>query len=1803
MNNRKILQLKTLIWRNLIYKKRNKLSTFLEIIVPTIILLLLYYVSEKDGIVIDVLEVNSDQYNFNDLNDIQYSDVYFGFVFPENFEKKEEFINNFKSLDAIKNNNSVVDGFDINFIKRDGNISYQNDANIFFNPNNLKHIEAKVLNADLLLKAKYNENSFNNSLSNIVINNELIQENDIHYYNDFQTTYDKIKQEYESKYENTYIISYDYNKPQSYSYFEKKKVHIKVFKNKEEMQKIRRYNFFGIVFTSQTQYTVKKFDYIDIGDFIKPKYTKDYEHNTYALTEIKKYALAQKLVDQVLIKTLTGYDYNINLHDQTMDQEEIIYEYGDNPANNYLPYLILFFFIPCITNLFLFLVIEKETKFKNSLAAIGLDKNLFWLSWGIIYALIIGIASFLTFIILLFSNVFSFSVNIVCFLLIFIYGLSNCFMVFGISTFIMKSRTSLITGVLFVIGLFIFFFIYYAIKSSVSLLIIFGIFLSPISLLSSINRLSNLKSTILDFNIIDVFKDGQMYGFIFGLVFSCIFYLLLAIYLDNVVPQGNALNKKWNYIFKKAKESDDPIEEMRNKKEANSSFIEPDPENREKIVEVNSVYKFFTIDKKRFCALNDINFNVYLNEIFAIIGHNGAGKSTLMNIMTGMYYESSGSITYNGKNFKNNRSEICSDIGYCAQYNVYTNYLTILEHLKLFCGIKNINEDYDKVLKDIGLLQYKNDFPSILSGGQKRLLNVAFAFLGKPKYVFLDEPSTGLDPLTRKKVWEYLLKKKQNSTVFLTTHYMDEADVLTDRKLIISNGTICCLGSSLFLKNAYNMSYSFDIIIDENKNNEIKKIFNNYIPNVNVTENHTTNNQKMYTYYIPMSNSDSFSKALTEVNKIIEGDEDCKGYTLTSPSLEELFVKLETSKESNSISIKKNALTEKMRKKYNQDRNGSSDNIKQIWSFIKLRLKLFLRNKVAAINTMFFPLAITILCLIGAKYIKDQTNKPRVISYKNIDISNKIYDNKIKWFVESNSDDKGRDLFSNLDIDKSLLSENLNYNKELSLSSGKANEMNDYIGGFLGYMEDNIYKITLYNNVNMMYSLPLSINLLSNAIISKYNDNIIIKTSYQPIDDVFEIYESSDDDKDNLNSQNLTNLIIEYVLVAEIGVMFSLLISLYGPTLVKEREENITQQLYLNGMKNLNYWIGVICSDLICVFISITLVTIFGIITDLSIFYYKGLLFTIVLLILCSISSLLYQYVINYFFEKYDKASTFSSIFNPVLTLILCLISIYAVLKESDTNLKWSFYLIYILPMIFFAPSAIPTMLFKIVYITSYKMYDNKYDAFLQSDIYQELLNNRDDDDYNKKLNNAFKKFSFPSLHEFFSTKYRLYYILIILVLSIILYISVIFILERIRYNKKRSIKKWDENERKKQDSLLSEGPEDVLYEWKRVCNSINNPESEDNKVVSMKVHELRKDYKYQAIKNIKNKCDTTEKENKSNIIDERIYKSSNGKQFKRVIDDLTFGVNYGECLGLLGPNGTGKTTTISIISCSKNPSLGQVIYGNKSLANYNLFDLGIGICPQFDALWNVLTVKEHIEFYYSMCGYSKQDVKEIVSSLVDYCGIESHINKKVCEVSGGTKRKLSLIVSLCSSPSYLLLDEPTAGIDPFTRRYIWNLISEFKEIQQTATILTTHSTEEAEYLCDRIAILMKGKLACIDTPKNIKMKFNNYYILDVFTDNAELFENKYVLEKNIFGLEDIKNYQLKSYVSYQKYTVQIKHDRIANIFDLLEDAKKQKIIKEYSFGQCSLEQVYINIIKKNDEQASFKADSLKQASFIEEGK
>eukprot|EP00833_Pecoramyces_ruminatium_P006039 jgi/Orpsp1_1/1180071/evm.model.c7180000072043.2 len=432
-----------------------------------------------------------------------------------------------------------------------------------------------------------------------------------------------------------------------------------------------------------------------------------------------------------------------------------------------------------------------------------------------------------------------------------------------------------------------------------------------------------------------------------------------------------------------------------------------------------------------------------------------------------------------------------------------------------------------------------------------------------------------------------------------------------------------------------------------------------------------------------------------------------------------------------------------------------------------------------------------------------------------------------------------------------------------------------------------------------------------------------------------------------------------------------------------------------------------------------------------------------------------------------------------------------------------------------------------------------------------------------------------------------------------------------------------ESDERKKLDKKLKNGPKDVYNEWQKVKNSITNGNVNGQKSVTLKVYQIIQDYilnptdieriKKQYKRRLRNK-----KKNRNNIYynynyDEEdieadinyeneddknsniqmktiklllkkmnsriVYDKSRQSYLNRVVGDVTFGVDVGECLGLLGPNGAGKATAISIITGTIPHIYGTVIYGDKDLKDSSYGDLSLGYCSQFNSLWNHLTVKETVQFYLNICGYPKEDIHNYTKVLIKACGIEKHANKTVNHISGGTKRKLSLIVSICSSPSYLVLDEPSAGMDPFTRRYMWKIILGLKKIRKTATILTTHSTEEAEALCDRIAIMIKGRLVCIDTPRSIKMNHSNTYTLEVYTDKPEEFEKEYITDKNLFSLDDKKDYQLESYNTYKKYTVKMKIENIANVFSLMEEAKETGLISQYNFGQFSLEQVFINFI------------------------
>lgn len=230
---------------------------------------------------------------------------------------------------------------------------------------------------------------------------------------------------------------------------------------------------------------------------------------------------------------------------------------------------------------------------------------------------------------------------------------------------------------------------------------------------------------------------------------------------------------------------------------------------KENIIEINNLFKSYKDVK----AVNDISFSVTKGELFAFLGVNRAGKSTTINILCSLFERDSGEIKINGLDFDKKRSEIKKDIGIVFQNSILDNNLTVKENLKIrasFYGIfgNKFKTRYEELDKLLDLKEIEKRLVGKLSGGQRRKVDIARGIIHNPKLLFLDEPTTGLDPQTRISIWKIIhkLRDEFNTTIFLTTHYMEEADG-ANNVVIIDHGKIIAQGTPVELKEKYSSNY------------------------------------------------------------------------------------------------------------------------------------------------------------------------------------------------------------------------------------------------------------------------------------------------------------------------------------------------------------------------------------------------------------------------------------------------------------------------------------------------------------------------------------------------------------------------------------------------------------------------------------------------------------------------------------------------------------------------------------------------------------------------------------------------------------------------------------------------------------------------------------------------------------------------------------------------------------------------------------------------------------------------------------
>jgi lipooligosaccharide transport system ATP-binding protein len=223
-------------------------------------------------------------------------------------------------------------------------------------------------------------------------------------------------------------------------------------------------------------------------------------------------------------------------------------------------------------------------------------------------------------------------------------------------------------------------------------------------------------------------------------------------------------------------------------------------------------------------------------------------------------------------------------------------------------------------------------------------------------------------------------------------------------------------------------------------------------------------------------------------------------------------------------------------------------------------------------------------------------------------------------------------------------------------------------------------------------------------------------------------------------------------------------------------------------------------------------------------------------------------------------------------------------------------------------------------------------------------------------------------------------------------------------------------------------------------------------------------------------------------------------KEYKglRAVDHIDFEITRGECFGFLGPNGAGKTTVMSMLYCYILPTAGEIeIFGMDVTKDPGNIKARIGVMPQENNLDPDLTSFENLTVYARYFDIPRKKAAAIASDLLNYVDLEEKANDNVQHLSGGMKRSLLLARSLVNRPELFILDEPTTGLDPHSRQMVWKKLKDLKANGATL-LLTTHYMEEAEKLCDRVAIMDMGKIITIDTPQRL-MEIHGGNLEDVF--------------------------------------------------------------------------------------------------------
>ncbi|KAI0566793.1 ABC transporter [Gracilaria domingensis] len=309
-------------------------------------------------------------------------------------------------------------------------------------------------------------------------------------------------------------------------------------------------------------------------------------------------------------------------------------------------------------------------------------------------------------------------------------------------------------------------------------------------------------------------------------------------------------------------------------------------------------------------------------------------------------------------------------------------------------------------------------------------------------------------------------------------------------------------------------------------------------------------------------------------------------------------------------------------------------------------------------------------------------------------------------------------------------------------------------------------------------------------------------------------------------------------------------------------------------------------------------------------------------------------------------------------------------------------------------------------------------------------------------------------------------------------------------------------------------------------------------------------------------------------VVLDRLSKTYPGNPPVKAVQGLSFVVKQNEVLSIMAPNGAGKTSAFRTLIGELEPTSGNaLIFGHSIINDLQQIHKSMGVAPQQDILWDILTIQEHLFFYGRLRNLYGNRLKEEVEKTLESVQLTFARNRKVQIISGGMKRRLSVSIAMIGNPRFIILDEPSTGLDIVAREKLWNSIQRIKE--DKAVILTTHSLEEAEALSTRVAIMSRGRLMCIGTPEDLKLRLGKGHRLSVSLPESEVG----ALHDAILSLASgaVVETSLGGNVEYALP----RSFAVAKMFSMMVARKEELRIRDWSINQSTLEDVFLQVTER----------------------